>query len=342
MSIEERVSSVRRDFSAEISSAKSSEELADIRVRYLGKKGIFRNFSEELKKVPPEERPSLGALINSCKAFIEEEISSVSEKFLEEEEYKRFFSERIDVTLPGEACFSGGEHVLKKTLREVVDIFVSLGFSIQEAPNIESEANNFSLLNFPDDHPARQMHDTFYLDEKTLLRTHTSNVQARELKRSQSKRMKVVAPGLCFRNEDVSSRSHMMFHQIEAFLIDENVSMVDLIVVLREVFQRFFNKNVRLKFRHSYFPFVEPGVEVDVSCIECAEKGCSLCKNTGWLEVAGAGMIHPNVLCKGGADPEKLSGYALGMGIERLVMLRHGIPDIRLFFENDVKFLKQF
>ncbi|WP_213357503.1 phenylalanine--tRNA ligase subunit alpha [Chlamydiifrater phoenicopteri] len=342
MDIKERISSVRDAFFAEIGSAKNSEDLTEIRVKYLGKKGIFRGFSEELKQVSPEERPALGSLINSCKALIEEHLSTVGERLLEEEENKKLLSEKIDITLPGEAYFSGGEHVLKKTLREIVDIFVSLGFSVQEAPNIETEANNFSLLNFSEDHPARQMHDTFYLDEKTLLRTHTSNVQARELKRNQEKKMKVVAPGLCFRNEDVSSRSHVMFHQVEAFFIDERVNMADLVAVLKEVFQRFFRKNVQLKFRHSYFPFVEPGVEVDVSCIECSAKGCSLCKNSGWLEVAGAGMIHPNVLCKGGADPEKLSGYALGMGIERLVMLRHGIPDIRLFFENDVKFLKQF
>lgn len=340
MAIEEEIELAQQQFYAEMNQVGSSKELSDLKVRYFGKKGVFRHFSEKIKLSPIESRAKLGASINSFKNCIESLLEEKSLSILAAEEISEFQKEKIDISLPGESQWTGGKHVIKKILDDIVDIFVHSGFCVREAPNIESEENNFSLLNFDQDHPARQMHDTFYLDPNTILRTHTSNVQAREIKK-HAPPIKVVAPGLCFRNEDISARSHVMFHQVEAFYIDRCVTFPDLTKLLSEFYHTFFERTIELRFRHSYFPFVEPGIEVDVSC-ECNHKGCLLCKQTGWLEVAGAGMIHPQVLLNGGVDPEIYSGYALGMGIERLAMLKHGISDIRLFCENDLRFLQQF
>ncbi|WP_348663010.1 phenylalanine--tRNA ligase subunit alpha [Chlamydia vaughanii] len=340
MTIQEELDATKQQFCIELDQVNSSKDLFDLKVRYLGKKGIFRGFAEKLRECPLEGKALLGASINACKTYIEELIQDKSDAILLSEESAEFLKDKLDITLPGEPQCLGGRHIVKKVLDDVVDIFVHLGFCVREAPNIESEENNFSLLNFEEDHPARQMHDTFYLDPQTVLRTHTSNVQARELSK-QSPPIKVVAPGLCFRNEDISARSHVIFHQVEAFYLDRNVTLSDLTAMLTEFYHTFFERKIELRLRHSYFPFVEPGIEVDVSC-ECQGAGCSLCKHTGWLEVAGAGMIHPQVLRNSGVDPEIYSGYAVGMGIERLTMLKHGISDIRLFCENDLRFLQQF
>lgn len=338
--MQRELEATKRHFCLELSQVTSSKSLAELRVRYLGRKSVFRRFAEHLKEMSAEEKASAGELINSCKEYIENCIHQRMETLLAMEEEANFRQESVDITLPGEMRSFGGKHVLKQVLDEVVDLFVHLGFCVREAPNIESEANNFTLLNFEEDHPARQMHDTFYLDPTTVLRTHTSNVQAREISR-QSPPIKVVAPGVCFRNEDISARAHVLFHQVEAFYIDDCVTLSDLTEMLVAFYHMFFGRKVELRLRHSYFPFVEPGIEVDVSC-ECHGAGCVLCKHTGWLEVAGAGMVHPRVLLGGGIDPERYSGYALGMGVERLAMLRYGISDIRLFSENDIRFLQQF
>ncbi|MEF9497384.1 phenylalanine--tRNA ligase subunit alpha [Chlamydia sp. 04-14] len=340
MTIQEELEATKQQFCTELNQVNSSKDLFDLKVRYLGKKGLFRSFADKLRECPPDQKALVGASINDCKTYIEDLIRDKSNSILLEEESAEFLKEKIDVTLPGEPCCPGGKHIVKKVLDDVVDIFVHLGFCVREAPNIESEENNFSLLNFEEDHPARQMHDTFYLDTKTVLRTHTSNVQVRELSKGQPP-IKVVAPGLCFRNEDISARSHVIFHQVEAFYVDHSVALSDLTEMLTEFYHTFFERKIELRLRHSYFPFVEPGIEVDVSC-ECQGVGCSLCKHTGWLEVAGAGMIHPQVLRNSGVDPEIYTGYAVGMGIERLAMLKHGISDIRLFCENDLRFLQQF
>ncbi len=337
--MEEELKFARQQFDSELSQADSSKELFDLKVRYLGKKGIFRNFANQIRENPEERRAELGVSINSFREYVE---SLIEEKILTAlllEETIELQKEKIDISLPGESQWIGGKHIIKKILDDTVDIFMHLGFCVREAPNIESEENNFSLLNFDEDHPARQMHDTFYLDPTTVLRTHTSNVQVREIKK-RNPPIKVVAPGLCFRNEDISSRSHVIFHQVEAFYIDQNVTLSELTTLLSEFYHTFFEREVELRFRHSYFPFVEPGIEVDVSC-EC-HGGCSLCKYSGWIEVAGAGMIHPQVLRNGNIDSEIYSGYAVGMGIERLAMLKYGISDIRLFCENDIRFLRQF
>ncbi|ANH78782.1 phenylalanine--tRNA ligase subunit alpha [Candidatus Chlamydia sanziniae] len=341
MNIKEELEITKQHFCNELNQVHSSKELADLKVRYLGKKGVFRSFTEQLKDCSnQEDKPELGACINTCKTYITNLIEKKNQEILSSEEAIDFFQERIDVTLPGEPQWVGGRHIIKKLLDDIVDIFVHLGFSVREAPNIECEENNFTFLNFTEDHPARQMHDTFYLDPNTVLRTHTSNVQVHEIKK-QKPPIKIVAPGVCFRNEDISARSHVIFHQVEAFYIDRHVTLSDLTATLTAFYHTFFKRKVELRLRHSYFPFVEPGIEVDVSC-ECHGTGCSLCKHTGWLEVAGAGMVHPQVLRNGNIDSEVYSGYAMGMGIERLAMLKHRIPDIRLFSENDIKFLQQF
>lgn len=339
MAIQEELETVKQRFISELDQVTSSSDLVALKSRYLGRKGIFRDFSEHLKNCLPENRAALGACINSCKNFVEKRLEEALTSFLTKEEEAKFLEDDIDVSLPGTPYSLGGRHVLKQVLDEVVDFFVYAGFCVREAPNIESEANNFTLLNFSEDHPARMMQDTFYLDPSTVLRTHTSNVQSRVLS-VEKPPIKVVAPGLCFRNEDISARSHVLFHQVEAFYIDQHVQLCDLTEILSGFYHQFFQRDVKLRFRHSYFPFVEPGIEIDVSC-EC-QSGCTLCKHTGWLEVAGAGMIHPQVLRNGGIDPDHYSGYALGMGIERLAMLRYKISDIRLFSENDLRFLRQF
>ncbi|WP_100934146.1 phenylalanine--tRNA ligase subunit alpha [Candidatus Chlamydia corallus] len=338
MEMKEELEAVKQQFHSELNQVNSSKALADLKVHYLGKKGIFRSFSEKLKRCTDKAR--VGSLINDFKTYVEGLFHEKSLLIFSLEQAEAFSKEKIDISLSGNFQHGGRRHILKSILDNVVDIFVHLGFCVREAPNIESEANNFTLLNFTEDHPARQMHDTFYLDATTVLRTHTSNVQVRELKKQQPP-IKVVAPGLCFRNEDISARSHVLFHQVEAFYIDHNVTFSDLTAILSTFYHSFFERKAELRFRHSYFPFVEPGIEVDVSC-ECCGKGCTLCKYTGWLEVAGAGMIHPQVLRNGDIDPEIYSGYAVGMGIERLAMLKHGVSDIRLFSENDLRFLQQF
>lgn len=340
MMIQEELEATKQQFCIELDQVHSSKDLFDLKVRYLGKKGLFRCFADKLRECPSDQKALMGASINACKTYIEDLIRDKNNAILLAEESAEFLKEKIDITLPGEPQCPGGKHIVKKVLDDVVDIFVHLGFCVREAPNIESEENNFSLLNFEENHPARQMHDTFYLDAKTVLRTHTSNVQVRELSRGEPP-IKVVAPGLCFRNEDISARSHVIFHQVEAFYVDRNVTLSDLTEMLTEFYHTFFERKIELRLRHSYFPFVEPGIEVDVSC-ECQAAGCSLCKHTGWLEVAGAGMIHPQVLRNSGVDPETYTGYAVGMGIERLAMLKHGISDIRFFCENDLRFLQQF
>lgn len=339
MTIQEDLAVIKQNFDAELAETASSKDLLALKTKYLGKKGYFRSFSEFLKTCSSEDKALFGALINACKMHVEDQLKEKFDSLSAQEEENSLMRDSIDTSLPGEEHPCGGRHILKLVLDEVVDFFIRHGFCVQEAPNIESEHNNFTLLNFDEDHPARLMQDTFYLDATTVLRTHTSNVQSRVLAK-HTPPMRVVAPGVCFRNEDVSSRSHVLFHQVEAFYIDRNVQLCHLTEILSAFYHSFFQRDVKMRFRHSYFPFVEPGLEVDISC-EC-KNGCVLCKNSGWLEVSGAGMIHPQVLRNGNIDPEVFSGYAFGMGIERLVMLKYKISDIRLFCENDLKFLRQF
>ncbi|MEN8260598.1 MAG: phenylalanine--tRNA ligase subunit alpha, partial [Pseudomonadota bacterium] len=309
-------------------------------VHYLGKKGVFTQRMKELAGLPPEERPAAGQAINTAKnefqARLEARKSDLQRILLE----ARLASEGIDVTLPGRGQRTGGLHPVTLTLRRITKIFSSVGFDSVEGPEVEDDFHNFEALNIPAHHPARAMHDTFYFDEHTLLRTHTSPVQVRVMEKNDAP-FKVIAPGRVYRCD--SDLTHTpMFHQVEGFLVDRDVSFADLKGMLYEFLAAFFEKESKVRFRPSYFPFTEPSAEVDIECVMCEGKGCRVCGQSGWLEVMGCGMIHPQVFKFVDIDQERYTGFAFGMGVERLAMLRYGINDLRLFFENDLKFLEQF
>jgi len=315
-------------------------DLDQIRVHYLGKKGVFTERMKELGRLSPEERREAGQAINLVRdgfqAALEERKLSLEEQALQ----ARLASETLDVSLPGRGQGGGGLHPVTLTLRRISRLFANVGFEIVEGPEIEDDYHNFEALNIPASHPARAMHDTFYFDEHTLLRTHTSPVQVRVME-SRKPPLRIIAPGRVYRCD--SDLTHTpMFHQVEGFLVDENVSFADLKGILYEFLRLFFEKDIEVRFRPSYFPFTEPSAEVDIQCVICGGGGCRVCKQTGWLEVMGCGMIHPKVFGHVGIAPEEWSGFAFGMGVERLAMLRYGINDLRMFFENDLKFLHQF
>lgn len=335
------IESILSQFDAELKASRSTKEVEALRVKYLGKKGSVQDLMLSLRSASSDDRPLLGKKINDIKVEITTRLDEAYALFERVELNAQLMSETIDGSLPGRRRFLGNEHVLVKVLNEALDILRGMGFSVQYGPDIETDYYNFEALNFAKDHPARDMQDTFYLASNLLLRTHTSNTQVRVME-SCKPPIRAIAPGKCFRSEDVSRRSHVVFHQIEAFYVDKSVTFADLLATLEELFTKLFRQQVKMRFRPSYFPFVEPGVEVDIHCIMCDGGGCSVCKRSGWLEVAGAGMIHPEVLKSGGIDSEEYSGYAWGFGIERIAMLRYGVSDIRLFLENRLDFLEQF
>jgi phenylalanyl-tRNA synthetase alpha chain len=335
------VQTIRDQFSQELLDARSTSDLETIKVRYLGKKGPIQELMKSLKDVPNEERPLVGKAINDLKEEIANQIDSKFQNMIIEEEGARLSHENIDVTLPGRRHFAGRKHIISQTLDRMIEILVGMGFSVQYGPDVDSDFYNFEALNFAADHPARDMQDTFYITDKILLRTHTSNTQVRVME-TTTPPVRIIAPGKAYRNETITARSHVFFHQVEGVYIDKGVTFADLFATLDEFYKKFFEADVKTRIRPSYFPFVEPGMEIDVSCISCGGSGCGLCKHTGWLEVAGAGMVHPEVLKNGNIDPEVYSGYAWGMGVARLAMLKHGIKDIRQFYDNDLRFLEQF
>lgn len=335
------IESIREQFDADLRSANSTASIEELKVKYLGKKGPIQNLMKMLRDVPSEQRPEFGKHINDLKESLSERISTKEEALIATEETKQLELEKIDITLPGRRGFLGGKHVLTQVLDDMIDIMMGMGFSVQYGPDIDTDYYNFEALNFPADHPARDMQDTFYISSNVLLRTHTSNVQTRILERNKPP-LRFISPGKVYRNEAISARSHVFFHQIEAFYVDKGVSFSDLISTMNEFLSKFFETDIETRFRPSYFPFVEPGMEVDVACLSCKGSGCHLCKESGWLEVAGAGMVHPEVLKVGDIDPEVYSGYAWGMGVERMALLKYGIRDIRMFTENDMRFLRQF
>lgn len=311
-----------------------------IRVNYLGKKGIFTAQMKELGALPPEERRDAGQVINQAKDAFQEKLDAKKIELEQAALAARLASERIDVTLAGRGQKVGGLHPVTTTLRRINKIFASVGFQVVEGPEIEDDYHNFEALNIPAHHPARAMHDTFYFDAHRVLRTHTSPVQIRVME-SETPPLKVIAPGRVYRcDSDITHTP--MFHQVEGFLVDTDVSFADLKGVVYEFLRAFFEKDIQVRFRPSYFPFTEPSAEVDIECVMCGGEGCRVCSHTGWLEVMGCGMIHPEVFKAVKIDSEKYSGFAFGMGVERLAMLRYGINDLRLFFENDLKFLQQF
>ncbi len=332
--------SLKNSFLEESKSATSLAKLQQLRIKYLGKKGLVTSKLKTLSTIAPELRPAYGKAINEVKDYIEEEINRLEALLKKEEHKKRILSEAIDITLPGKFTPFGREHPINKVLSEIIGIFVSMGFEVEEGPEVELDYYNFEALNMPKDHSARDMQDTFYISDDIVLRTHTSPVQIRVMEKRKPP-LKVIAPGKVYRcDADVSHTP--MFHQVEGFMVDTDIAFSDLKGVLESVIHSFFGVETPVRFRPSFFPFTEPSAEVDIGCIFCSGKGCRVCKSTGWLEILGAGMINPNVFEMVGYDPEIYSGFAFGMGVERMTMLKYSIDDIRLFFENDMRFLRQF
>ncbi|MCG3170413.1 MAG: Phenylalanine--tRNA ligase alpha subunit [Pseudomonadales bacterium] len=323
-----------------IAAAASLAELEEQRVRYLGKKGELTQHLKQLGQLDPEARRARGAEINVLKEQLEQELSGRRAQLEREELERRLWSERVDVTLPGRRRAAGGAHPVTRTIERMEALFVGVGFEVVEGPEIEDDWHNFEALNIPPEHPARAMHDTFYIDPTTVLRTHTSPVQVRVMQ-STAPPIRVICPGRVYRCDSDLTHSPM-FHQVEGLVIAEGTGMPDLKGTVIDFLRAFFERELAVRFRPSYFPFTEPSAEVDMQCVICGGGGCRVCKNTGWLEIMGCGMVHPRVLELSGIDAERFTGYAFGMGVERLAMLRYGVNDLRLFYENDLRFLKQF
>jgi phenylalanyl-tRNA synthetase alpha chain len=325
---------------AEILGCASIEDLEAIRVRLLGKKGEITEQLKSLGAMPADVRKAAGAKINDAKAQLTVALDERRQALEAQKLAQQLASDTIDVTLPGRGMSSGGLHPVTRVRRRIEQIFRNAGFTIEDGPEIEDEWHNFEALNIPANHPARAMHDTFYFPDGRLLRTHTSPVQVRAMQ-GRKPPFRVIAPGRVYRND--SDMTHTpMFHQVEGLVVDEGITFANLKAVLHGFMQALFEKDVKMRLRPSYFPFTEPSAEVDISCVACGGTGCRVCKQTGWVEVAGCGVVHPNVLRAVNIDPERYTGYAFGMGIDRLTMLRYNVNDIRLYFENDLRFLKQF
>ena len=323
-----------------VRNAEDLTQLDQVRVRYLGKKGEVTAQMQSLGKLPREERREAGKVINTAKQAVQQMIEDRREILQQAALEAKLKAEAIDVTLPGRGQQVGGLHPVTRTLQRIESLFSQLGFEVAEGPEIEDDYHNFEALNIPESHPARAMHDTFYFDAHTVLRTHTSPVQIRVMQERQPP-LRIIAPGRVYRCD--SDLTHTpMFHQIEGLLVDENATFADLKGILDDFLRNFFEQDLKVRFRPSYFPFTEPSAEADIECVMCAGKGCRVCSHTGWLEVLGCGMVHPKVFEHVDIDNEKYTGFAFGMGVERLAMLRYGVNDLRLFFENDLRFLGQF
>lgn len=337
----DKITSLRHRFQSELAAAKETRDIEQLKIKYLGKKGPVQELMTFLRDVPSEERPAQGKVINALRDELvhlcEESLSS----FGAIEQQERIASEKIDVTLPGKRHFLGRKHPINRMLDEIIEVLSGMGFTVQYGPDIDSDYYNFEGLNYPKDHPARDMQDTYYINSEYLLRSQTSNTQLRVMEKFKPP-IRIMAPGTVFRNETISARSHVFFHQVEGLYIDKGVTFADLLGTMNEFLSKLYSRDIKTRFRPSFFPFTEPSMEVDIRCTHCEGRGCRLCKQSGWLEVLGCGMVHPQVLLNGGIDPEEYSGYAWGLGIERMAMLRYGINDIRLFTENDLRFLEQF
>lgn len=337
--MKEKLSTLKESARESILNANTLQDLDDIRVKYLGKKGEITEISKSMKTLSAEERPILGQLINETRDFIteilEEKLAEVRAKVKTEQ----LATETLDITLPGRKLEMGGLHPITETMNFLKSIFIEMGFDVAEGPEIELTSNNFDALNIPESHPSRDLQDTFYMSENVVLRTHTSPVQVRYMSKNKPP-FRMVCPGKVYRNDyDISHTP--MFHQMEGLMVGENISFANLKAMLTEFVTRVFGET-NVRFRPHFFPFTEPSAEMDVECVICKGKGCRLCKDSGWLEIMGCGMVDPEVLKAVGYDPEEVTGFAFGMGLERITMLRHGIDDLRAFFENDVRFLKQF
>ncbi|MFZ4614033.1 MAG: phenylalanine--tRNA ligase subunit alpha [Bacteroidia bacterium] len=324
----------------EINSFKANDfkDAEEFRLKFLSKNGKVSILFDEFKEVSPEDKRALGKPINELKNIAQNKFNGLQEQFTKSTEKG---SSSIDYTLPGDAYQTGSRHPLSLVRNQIIEIFNKIGFSVADGPEIEDDWHNFSALNFPEEHPARDMQDTFFVDENWALRTHTSSIQIRVMEK-QKPPMRLLAPGRVYRNEAISARAHCQFHQVEGFYIDKNVSFADLKQTLLYFAKEMFGTQTKIRLRPSFFPFTEPSAEMDISCMFCNQNGCSICKHSGWVEILGCGMIDPNVLINCNINPNEYSGFAFGMGIERITMLKYKINDLRLFFENDVQFLKQF
>lgn len=336
--MKQRIDAIKQEISAE--KLENAAALEAFRIKYLGAKGLMKELYGELKSVPNDQKREAGQLINELRAFTEEWFETAKEKLADSQQQQAY----LDMTRPGEYSATGGHHPLSLVRREIIEIFRRIGFTVSEGPEIEDDWHNFSALNFPPEHPARDMQDTFFIEkgEKEMaLRTHTSSVQVRVMENSKPP-IRTVSPGRVYRNEAISARAHCFFHQVEGLYIDKNVSFADLKQTLLFFAREMFGEKTEIRLRPSYFPFTEPSAEVDVSCTLCAGKGCNVCKYTGWLEILGCGMVDPNVLEACGIDSKEFSGFAFGMGVERITQLKYRVTDLRLYSENDIRFLKQF
>lgn len=340
--MEQQLKQLEQEALVKIEAASNLKELNDVRVAYLGKKGPITDLLKGMGKLSPEERPKMGALVNTVREnvtnHLEARIAVLEEQAIQEQLEK----ESIDVTLPGRKIRTGNRHPLTRVIEEIEDLFLSMGYEIAEGPEVEKDYYNFEALNLPKGHPARDMQDTFYITEETLLRTHTSPVQARTMEAKKGEPIRIICPGKVFRRDNDDATHSHQFMQIEGLVIGENIRMSDLKGTLDALAKRMFGEEREIRLRPSFFPFTEPSVEVDVSCHKCGGKGCNVCKQTGWIEILGAGMVHPNVLEMAGYDSKKLSGFAFGIGAERIAMLKYGVDDIRHFYTNDIRFLSQF
>ena len=339
--MKEQLEALKQQALAELEALSSQKDVEDFRIRMLGKKGALTGLLRGMGAVPAEERPVIGQMVNDLRAMLEEQLGAKETALAENAKNERLAAETLDVTLPGEQRKVGGLHPLNKVLEDLIDIFRSMGFDVVDGPEVETDYYNFEALNVPADHPARDMQDTFYLAENLLLRTQTSAAQIRTME-NRKPPIRIICPGRVFRADEVDATHSPVFHQVEGLVVDKGITMCDLKGVLEQFAREIYGPDTKVKFRPSFFPFTEPSVEVDVSCSECGGKGCRVCKGSGWIEILGAGMVHPRVLSGCGIDPEEYSGFAFGIGLDRLTTTRHKISDIRLLFENDVRFLEQF
>lgn len=339
--MKEELDALRRDALNELKELHAPKDLEDFRVRFMGKKGSVTGLLRGMGSLPAEERPKMGQLVNQLRQELEEALDTRSAALQAELQRRKLESEKLDVTMPGKKSRSGGLHPLNVVLEDIIDIFQSMGFDVVDGPEVETDYYNFQALNVPEDHPARDMQDTFYLADKLLLRTQTSAAQARTMEERKPP-IRIICPGRVYRADEVDATHSPVFHQIEGLVIDKGITMCDLKGVLEQFAQEIYGPETKVRFRPSFFPFTEPSVEVDVTCSECGGKGCRVCKGAGWIEILGAGMVHPRVLKMGGIDPEAYSGFAFGIGLDRLTTTRYKISDIRLLFENDQRFLEQF
>ncbi|MCR8657920.1 phenylalanine--tRNA ligase subunit alpha [Paenibacillus endoradicis] len=341
--MKERLEALREEALASLQHVEHVNALQELRVKYLGKKGALTEVLRGMGSLSAEERPVIGQVVNDVRAAIEAVMDEKQNFFQQEETNKRLNEETIDVSLPGRCLPTGSIHPLNKVAQEIEDIFIGLGYSVAEGPEVETDYYNFEALNLPKDHPARDMQDTFYITEEILMRTQTSPVQVRTMQASHGETpIRIICPGKVYRRDDDDATHSFQFNQIEGLVVGKNIRMSDLKGTLLQFAKQMFGENSQIRLRPSFFPFTEPSAEVDVTCAQCGGCGCRMCKGTGWLEILGCGMVHPRVLEMGGYDPNEVTGFAFGMGVERIALLKYGIDDIRHFYTNDTRFLSQF